>query len=60
MGGFREAYPEIPWRAIIDTRNILIHAYDSVNASVLGNIVERDIPALVEAVNAILKNTTSA
>jgi predicted nucleotidyltransferase len=28
---FRAAHPEIPWRRMIDARNILIHAYDSVS-----------------------------
>jgi uncharacterized protein with HEPN domain len=31
---FRDLYPQISRRAIIDTRNILVHACDSMNASV--------------------------
>lgn len=52
---FRQEHPQIPWRAIIDTRNLLIHAYDQVSAPILGNIVERDIPALSEGIHAILR-----
>ncbi len=52
---FRQAHPEVLWRSIIDTRNILIHAYDQVNPAVLGGIVERDIPRLLAAVLRLLE-----
>jgi uncharacterized protein with HEPN domain len=51
---FRQTNPEIPWGEIIGTRNILIHAYDQVNPAILGNVVERDIPALLEKVRLLL------
>ena len=38
----------VPWRNIINTRNLPIHAYDQVNPAILGNVVERDIPELRE------------
>ena len=52
---FKQAHPELPWRSIIDTRNILIHAYDQINPAVLGGIVERDIPELLAAVRRLLE-----
>jgi uncharacterized protein with HEPN domain len=55
---FRQAHSEIPWRSIIDTRNILIHSYDQVNPGVLGGIVERDIPQLLAAVLRYLEERT--
>lgn len=51
---FRQLHGEIPWRSIINTRNLLIHAYDQVNPAVLGNVVERDIPDLARAVEQML------
>ena len=36
---FCKAHQEIPWRTIIDARNILIHAYDQVNPKLLNGIV---------------------
>ena len=52
---FRQDHVEAPWRSIINTRNLLIHAYDQVNPAVLGNIVERDIPELADAIGRILQ-----
>jgi len=52
---FRQAHPEIPWRSIIDARNILIHAYDQVQPAVLCGIVERDVPELLAAVRRLLE-----
>ena len=51
---FRAAHPEIPWRAIIDTRNILIHAYYRVAPEILMDIVTKDIPHLQAFVVRIL------
>ncbi len=52
---FRQAHPEVPWRQVIDTRNILIHAYDQVKPALLSGIVERDIPLLLVAVGRLLE-----
>ncbi len=51
---FRIAHPEIPWRAMTDVRNILIHAYDSVAPEVLAEIVLRDIPPLLGSIRRLL------
>jgi uncharacterized protein with HEPN domain len=51
---FRVAHAEIPWRAMTDVRNILIHAYDRVAAEIIVGIVRRDIPPLLASVKGIL------
>jgi len=51
---FRVAHAEIPWRAMTDVRNILIHAYDRVAAEILVDIVRQDIPPLLASVRRIL------
>ena len=51
---FRSDHPEIPWRAMTDVRNILIHAYDRVAAEILVDIVRQDIPPLLASVTRIL------
>ena len=51
---FRQIHGKVPWRSIINTRNLLIYAYDQVKPAVLGDIVERDIPELARAVAQML------
>lgn len=55
---FHQAHSEVPWRSIIDTRNVLIHAYDRVNQVVLCDIVERDIPQLLAAARRLLEEAS--
>ena len=51
---YRAAHPEIPWRAMTDVRNILIHAYDRISAEILVDVVRQDIPPLLEGVKRLL------
>jgi uncharacterized protein with HEPN domain len=45
----RAALSEIPWAAIIATRNRLIHAYFDINLDVLWETIAIDLPALEKA-----------
>jgi uncharacterized protein with HEPN domain len=54
MRQFRAAHPEIPWRAMTDVRNILVHAYDRVAPEILADIVRQDIPPLLASVKRLL------
>ena len=50
--------PEIPIsnsRKIVDTRNRIIHGYDTITADVLWLIVTRNIPILEKEVKQLLK-----
>jgi uncharacterized protein with HEPN domain len=51
---FRDAHPEIPWRAIVGQRNVLAHEYDEVRHEALWGIATRRIPELIAALRAIL------
>ena len=43
----RARYPGIPWRAIKETRNRLIHAYDDIDPDVLWEVASVDLPELL-------------
>lgn len=45
----RAALPELPWKAMIGMRNVMIHGYDDVDLTVVWNTVKDDLPALIEA-----------
>ena len=50
----RVRYPDIPWSQIVALRNRLIHGYDAVDLDILWQIVVRDLPPLVAALEAAL------
>lgn len=44
----RQAYPTVPWRLIIATRNRLIHAYLGIDNDTLWSIIRDDVPELLK------------
>lgn len=51
----RQEIPGVRWPAIVGMRNRLVHAYFSINANILWDTVQRDLPPLV----AQLRNALS-
>ena len=49
----RQAYPQLPWRQIIATRNRLIHAYLGIDNDTLWSIVVTDVPALLPRLRTV-------
>ncbi len=45
---FRASHPGIPWREIKLMRNIVAHRYGTVDHTITWDVVENDIPALME------------
>ena len=43
---FKDAHPEIEWRAIVGFRNISIHEYFGVNFQIVWEIASHDLPVL--------------
>jgi uncharacterized protein with HEPN domain len=43
-------------RKIVDTRNYVIHGYDSLTADILWSIVTNYLPVLKQEINAILES----
>jgi uncharacterized protein with HEPN domain len=51
----RSKYTEVPWEAIIGTRNRLIHAYFDVDLDIVWETVQRDIPSLISYLVKIIE-----
>jgi uncharacterized protein with HEPN domain len=50
----RNLAPDIPWHKIIGMRNILVHGYFAIDLDVVWDAVQRDVPLLKPAVEALL------
>jgi len=50
----RDTNPQIPWRQIIDMRNILIHAYRGINWQRVYDTARSDVPNLKLQIETIL------
>ncbi len=49
----RSAYPEIPWRMIVATRNRLIHGYPGIDNDTVWSIVQEEVPRLLAQLRAM-------
>ncbi len=56
---FKDQYPNIPWQAIKDMRNILIHEYWQTDVLEIYNTVKSDIPELKKLILPILQDLES-
>lgn len=50
----KKKYPFTQWRIIAGTRDVLIHAYFSVDINMIYDIAKRDLPVLKKQVEEIL------
>jgi len=50
----RSKEPQVPWRQIIDMRNLLVHQYFGVDPHEIWNAVISDIPTLKDAITRII------
>jgi uncharacterized protein with HEPN domain len=47
-------YVDISWSEIVSLRNRLIHGYDTVDFDILWQIVNQDLPGLIESLKKVL------
>ena len=53
-GALQDSHPEVPWRAIMATRHIIVHEYDKVDVNIVWRIVQHHLPPLVQQLESIL------
>jgi uncharacterized protein with HEPN domain len=51
---FLEHFPSLPLREAYDMRNFVSHGYDAVDLAIVWDTASKDVPALTEAVEAVL------
>lgn len=51
---FRESHPDVPWRDIIDMRNVLVHGYFTTSPVFIWETYTKDLPVLLENVERYL------
>lgn len=54
---FRNAHPDVPWKNIAGMRDILAHQYDRVSINTLWDVIQNDIPELIELIAPLLPQT---
>ena len=50
----QQQHKEIPWSQVIGLRNQLVHGYDDVDLDILWKIIRKDLPPLIEQLQAIV------
>ncbi len=51
----KNKYPQVEWRDIKDFRNILIHEYFGVDLEFVWNVIQNDLPVLLECARKIIR-----
>jgi len=51
----RDRHPDVAWREIAGLRDVIAHAYFALDSDILWDAVERDVPALLDAVRRIIR-----
>lgn len=44
--GFKAQHPQVNWRAMARSRNVLVHHYFEVDLTIIQTILEKDLPEL--------------
>lgn len=55
----RGRHPEIPWKAVVGLRNVLIHGYDSIDLDILWRVLSEDVPTLLPPLERAVEKETA-
>ncbi|MYC97137.1 MAG: DUF86 domain-containing protein [Caldilineaceae bacterium SB0661_bin_32] len=54
----RQAHSEVPWHAIIGTRNRLAHSYLAISDSIIWGVIQEAVPDLLPALRNLLETAS--
>ncbi len=54
--GLKAQYPNVEWRFAAATRNRLIHGYFDVDAEIIWDTTQKNLPVLKKQIEEILEN----
>ena len=52
---FRDNHPEVPWRDIVDMRNVLVHGYYTTSPILIWETYTKDLPVLLQQIEQYIK-----
>ena len=53
---FRDEHPEVPWRDIVDMRNVLVHGYFTTSPLFIWETYTKDLGLLKQYVSEYIQN----
>lgn len=53
-GQTRDQHPDLPWREMVDMRNLIIHEYDDIDFEIVWRTATTDLPALITMLEPII------
>ena len=53
---FQESHTELPWAAIIGTRNVIVHGYDQIKLPIVWDILTKDLHQLKQSLEELSSN----
>ncbi len=51
----RTAAPDLPWQAIVDLRNFIVHAYWQIDLEIIADVIENRLDPLIAELEALIK-----
>ena len=51
---FKDSHPAVPWAKVMGMRNRLVHEYARIDIDEVWRVVEREIPSLIQYVEAFV------
>ena len=52
---FREAYPQTPWREIVNMRNFIVHGYNVVDKNEVWSVIQDDLVPLKQQIEEYIE-----